>query len=335
MLLFSFIILLLASCESDDETTARTNLVNQEPQPLPSYTFRLAESQPPDYPVTLGDQKFANLVYERTDGRIKIDVFPAGQLGDERSSIELLQLGVIDFSRVSSSPLAEFNNDFGVFSLPYIFNSDDHMWKFLDGNSGENLLNSLLTAGIYGLTYYDAGSRSFFTKETIDSVEDLNGLKIRVPQNKINIDLMKAFGATASPMPYGEVYEALETGEIDGAENNLPSYYHTKAYEVAENYVVNKHQTPPDVLIMSEMTWNKISVADQEIVKQAAMDSSNFQRENWQKSETQAMIQLKANGVAITEVENFEEWKSATIPVIEKYQSDFQEVLKAIERVED
>ncbi|MDT8858933.1 TRAP transporter substrate-binding protein [Alkalihalobacillus sp. MEB130] len=321
---------LITACGTTEGVNAQP--VNSRESTGPSYTLRLAESQTEDYPVTLGNRKFAEMVHEQTNGRIKIDVYPSGQLGDERSTIEQLQLGVLDFSRVSSSPLAEFNRDFGVFSLPYVFESGEHMWAFLDGETGTELLTSLHTSSLVGLTYYDAGGRSFFTKEPVETVEDLKELKIRIPQNKINIDLMTAFGAEAVPLPYGDVYQALQEGVIDGAENNLPSYYFTRAYEVAPNYISNVHQTPPDVLLMSKTTWDKLTEEERMILKEAAHLSSLYQREIWKESEKKAIKKLEEHGVTIMEVTDSSSWKEAAKPVMEKYQLHFLEVLEGVER---
>jgi len=299
----------------------------------PKYTFRLAETHPADYPTTKGDMKFAELVKQRTNGRIQIDVFPSAQLGEEKAVLEQVQLGAIEFTRVSSGPLAEFNKNFGVFSLPYIFDSDEHLWKFLESPDGTKLLDSLEASKMKGLAYYSSGARSFYSRTPLKSLEDLKGLKIRVIQNKINIDLIEALGASATPMAYGEVYGALQTGVIDAAENNYPSYYSSQHYKVAKYYITDAHQRVPEVLLISKATWDKLSEEDRQIIKQAALDSVAYQREEWAKFEKEAETKVREGGAVITEVTDLKPWQQAVKPVIEKYRADYAEVLQAIEKL--
>jgi tripartite ATP-independent transporter DctP family solute receptor len=297
----------------------------------PSYTFRLAETHPADYPTTKGDYRFAELVKERSDGRITIDVFPSAQLGEEKAVIEQVQLGAIEFTRISTGPLGEFNKDFGVFSLPYIFNSDDHLWKFLLSDDGIGLLDSLESSRLKGLAYYSSGSRSFYTVDPVAKVEDMKGKKIRVQENKLNLAIMDALGASATPMPYGEVYSSLQTGVIDGAENNYPSYYSAKHYEVAKNYILDGHQRVPEVLMISKTTWDKLSADDQKLIKQAALDSIDYQREEWAKYEKESEEGVKAGGATVTEVTDVKSWQDAVKPVIDMFRSDYKDILDAIE----
>lgn len=298
-----------------------------------SYTFRLAETHPADYPTTMGDKKFAELVGERTNGRIKIEVFPSSQLGEEKAVLEQIQLGAIEFTRVSSSPLAEFNKAFGVYGLPYIFDNDDHMWRFLESEEGTKMLDGLETSKMKGLAYYSSGARSFYTKNPITSVEGMKGLKIRVQQSKVNMDLISALGASATPMPYGEVFSGLQTGVIDGAENNAPSYLTANHYQAAKNYILDSHQRVPEVLLMSKSVWDKLSDEDRKIVKQAALDSVKTQREEWNKFEKKAMEQLKTEGVVVTDVADLKPWQDAVKSVIEKYTADFKTELAAIAKL--
>jgi tripartite ATP-independent transporter DctP family solute receptor len=297
----------------------------------PTYTFRLAETHPADYPTTKGDIRFAELVKERSNGRITIDVFPSKQLGEEKAVIEQVQLGAIEFTRVSTGPMAEFNKDFGVFSLPYIFDNDEHVWRFLLSDKGTSLLDSLETSGMKGLAYYSSGSRSFYSSKPLTSMADLKGMKVRVIENKLNIEIMEALGASATPMPYGEVYSSLQTGVIDAAENNYPSFYSSKHYEVAPNYLLDSHQRVPEVLLVSKSLWEKLSEEDQKIIKQAAIDSISYQREEWAKYEKESEEQVRAGGATITEVSDLQPWKDAVKPVIEKYREQYKDILDAIE----
>lgn len=292
--------------------------------------LRLAESQPSDYPTTLGDKKFAELVKQKSNGRINIKVYDSSQLGEEKAVIEQVQLGSIDFCRVSSSPLAEFNKAFGVFSLPYIFDSNEHMWKFLKGDAAKKMLTDLQSSKLMGLCYYDSGARSFYTKNPVKVPADLQGMKIRVQENKINMDLIAALGASATPMPYGEVFSSLQTGVIDGAENNAPSYLTANHYQAVKNYILDAHQRVPEVVMASKASWDKLSPEDQKLLQECAQESVQYQVDQWAAYDKQAMDKLKESGVSITEVSDVKAWQEAVKPVIEKYRADYQEVLDAI-----
>ena len=297
-----------------------------------TYTFRLADTHPPDYPTVIGDKKFAELVNERTNGRIKIEVFPSGQLGEEKAVLEQIQLGAIDFTRTNANPLAEFNNQFSVLGLPYVFESDEHLWRFLESETGEEMLNSLEKSRMKGLAYYSSGARSFYSRNPLTSMEDLKGMKIRVQQSKLNIDLVSALGASATPMPYGEVFSGLQTGVIDGAENNFPSYYSSNHYQAAKHILLDRHQRTPEVLLVSKVTWDKLSPEDQQIIKQAALDSVKTQREEWEKWERESEQKLKEAGVTITDVTDFKPWQEAVKPVVDTYGAEFKDILEAIEQ---
>ncbi|HZG85939.1 TRAP transporter substrate-binding protein [Paenibacillus sp.] len=297
----------------------------------PTYSFRLAETHPADYPTTKGDVKFAELVKERSNGRITIEVFPSAQLGEEKAVIEQVQLGAIEFTRVSTGPMAEFNKDFGVFSLPYIFDNDEHVWKFLLSDKGMGLLDTLQSSGLQGLGWYSSGARSFYSSKPITSIEDLKGQKIRVIENKLNLAIISALGASATPMPYGEVYSSLQTGVLDAAENNYPSYYSSKHYEVAPHLLLDRHQRVPEVLLVSKTVWDKLSAEDQALIRQAALDSIEYQREEWAKYEKESEDAVRAAGVTITEVEDLTPWKDAVKPVIDSYRAEFGTILEAIE----
>lgn len=308
----------------------KTEQKNDAKQEGPKYTFRLAEAHPGDYPTTVGDKKFADLVAERSNGRIKINVYHSSQLGEEKSVIEQVQLGAIDFTRVSTGAVAEFNKGLGVFSLPYIFDSEAHEWNFLTSDYAKQMLANLEKSKFIGLAYYDSGARSFYTKNPVKTPADLKGMKIRVIQNKINMDMVSALGASATPMPYGEVFSSIQTGVIDGAENNAPSYLTANHYQAAKNYVLDAHQRVPEVLMASKATWDKLSEADRKLIKQAAEDSVKFQRESWASYDKAAMEKLKAAGIVVTEVKDLKPWQDAVKPVIEKYTADYKAELEAI-----
>ncbi|MDU4959431.1 MAG: TRAP transporter substrate-binding protein [Sporomusaceae bacterium] len=313
----------LAGCGQKDAKTA-------DQKTAAKLNFRLAEMHPPDHPTAQADKEFAKLVADRSQGRIKIDVFVGAQLGEEKAIIEQVQLGAIEFARVSSGPLGEFNKQLGVFSLPYIFNSDDHMWKYLNGPGGEKMLKDLETSKFVGLAYFTAGSRNFYSKKPITKLEDLSGMKVRVIQNKINIDMIQALGGSATPMPAGEVFSGLQTGVIDAAENNWPTFSSSNHYQVAKYWISDAHQRVPEMLIMSKAAWDKLSDDDKKLIKQAAADSVKIQRELWAKSDKEAEAKVRAAGVSVIEVKDLKPWQDAVKPVIEKYGTEYKETLAAI-----
>ncbi len=265
--------------------------------------LRLAETHAQDYPTTQGNYYFASLVEERTDGRITIEVFHSAQLGEERAVIEQVQFGAIDLTRVSISPLAAFSPGLDALQMPYLYNSTDHMWRVLKGEIGDEMLASVEDAGFVGLAWYESGARSFYNSvRPIETVADLEGLKIRVQESQLMVGLVEALGAVATPMPFGEVYGALQTGVIDGAENNWPSYYSTSHYEVAGYYTLDRHTQVPEILVASKIAMDRLSAADQEIIRQAAKDSIDYQREAWAEFVAESEEAIRAAGNQITEL---------------------------------
>lgn len=301
------------------------------------YSFRLAETHPQEHPTAQADQEFARLVEEKSNGRIKIEVFLNAQLGQEAATIEQVQTGSIEMTRVSTAPMAEFADSMEVFSLAYIFDSTEHVWNFLQSEEGgQQLLSQLESAGFKGLTYYDGGARSFYTVEgkQVKKLEDLQGIKVRVQQSDINTKWMNALGASPTPMDYGEVYSSLQSGVLGGAENNWTSYLTAAHYEVAPNYTEDRHQRVPEVLLISQQTWGQLGEEDQQILQEAADESRDFQREAWIKSEKQAQKKVSEEGVNIIEyeeIEDIEQWREAVQPVIDEYRDQFGDVLDQIE----
>jgi len=347
LLLASFALTLaLTGCGSASTSGSASSAPSSAPSSTPApaastapaqkaVTLRLADNQAADYPTVLGDNEFAKLVNERTNGRITVKVYPSAQLGDEKSVIEQVQLGAIDFARINSAPLGEFDKQIGVFNLPYLFSGSDQMWKVLNGTIGENLLKSLESAKMEGLTYYDSGSRNFYnSKHAVVHPSDLKGLKIRVQQSNIFVDLVNTLGGSATPMAYGEVYNALQTGVIDGAENNWPSYFSTNHYKVAKYITEDEHTRNPEILLASQSSWNKLSADDQKIVMQAAKDSQAVQRTAWTALEQKGKDAAKANGNQITVVTDFAEWQKAVQPLYDKYAKDYTDVIQQIRAVQ-
>ncbi|MDX9784796.1 MAG: TRAP transporter substrate-binding protein [Spirochaetia bacterium] len=297
--------------------------------------LRLAETHPQDYPTTKGDYEFARLVEERSGGRIKIEVYYGSQLGQEKAVIEQVQFGAIDMTRVSISPVASFVPKLNAFQMPYLYRDEAHQWKVLKGDIGKNLLASLEPFGFIGLGWFEAGSRNFYnSKRPITKPEDLKGLKIRVQESELMMGLVSAFGAVPTPMAYGEVYSALQTGVVDGAENNWPSYFSTSHYEVAKYFCLDEHTRVPEIIIGSKISLGRLSKADQELIKQAALDAIDYQRAEWAKYEQISIDKVKAGGSQITYIGDKTEWQKLMDPLYKKQSKEIQDFVKQIQAVQ-
>ncbi|MCA8880573.1 MAG: TRAP transporter substrate-binding protein [Rhodobacteraceae bacterium] len=283
-------------------------------------TLRSSDTHPDGYPTVEAVKAMGGMVEERTNGRICIEVFPSAQLGEEKDSIEQTQFGVIDLDRVSLGPFNNIVEETQVVSLPYIFRSVDHMHHVMDGPIGDEILAAFEPHDLIGLAFYDGGSRSFYNSEKpIHSIADMKGMKFRVMQSDIFVDMVDALGANATPMPYGEVYTSIQTGAIDGAENNWPSYDTSGHYEVAKYYTLDQHLIVPEVLVMSKLTWDKLTPEDQAIVRQAAKDSVPIMRDLWEQQEKVSQDKIRAAGVEVVTDIDKTPFIEAMAPVYQKY----------------
>jgi tripartite ATP-independent transporter DctP family solute receptor len=288
--------------------------------------LKSSDTHPDGYPTVEGVQYFGDLVKERTAGRYAVEVYHSAQLGEEKDTIEQVRSGVIELNRVSMAPFNGTVKETIVPALPYIFRSEDHMHKVMDGAIGDQIKAAFEPAGLVVLAYYDAGARSFYNKtKPINSVADMKGLKFRVIQSDIFVDMVAALGANATPMPYGEVYSSIETGVIDGAENNFPSYDTAKHFEVAKNYSLDEHTILPEVFVMNKAAFDKLTPEDQEIFRQAAKDSVAKQRELWAAKVGESRKKVEAAGAQITMPEK-QGFIDAMKPVYDKHVTD--DVLK-------
>ena len=283
-------------------------------------TLRSSDTHPEGYPTVVAVQKMGEMLQERSGGRICVEVFHSAQLGQEKDTIEQTQLGVIDLNRVSLGPFNNIIEETKVFSLPYIFSGTDHMHKVVDGEIGDKILGEFQNHQLVGLAYYDGGSRSFYnSQKPITSIEDIEGMKFRVMQSDVFVDMVDALGGNATPLPYGEVYSSIQTGVIDGAENNWPSYESSGHFEVAGYYTLDQHLIVPEVLVMSQAAWNKLSAEDQALVRQAAKDSVPVMRDLWAEREKASEEKVRAAGVeVITDIDK-KPFMDAMDPVYEKH----------------
>ncbi|MBN1647337.1 MAG: TRAP transporter substrate-binding protein [Spirochaetales bacterium] len=295
--------------------------------------LKASDTHPIDYPTVLGVLKMGELLNEWTKGRITVEMYPSKQLGEEKETIEQTQLGAIDIVRVSVGPVGEIVPELNVLALPYVFRSEEHCYKVMDGPIGQELLKKVEAHGLIGLGWYGSGQRSFYnTKKPIKTLADLKGLKFRVMQNEVFVNMVNALGASATPMAYGEVYTALSTGVIDGAENNYPSFFTSNHYEVAQYYTQDEHLRVPEIILFSKKTWDKLSAEDQKLVLKAAAESVPYQRNEWTKMAAASYKQLEAAGVnIITEIDK-QPFIDAMAPVYAAY-PELLEWVKKIQAV--
>ena len=295
-------------------------------------TLRSADIHPDGYPTVEAVLYMGKLVSERTNGRIGVKVFNNASLGSEKDTIEQTRFGVIDMNRVNTAPFNNLVPQTRVLGLPFLFRSVDHMHKTIDGPIGDEILAAFEPHGLVGLAFYDSGARSFYTtKKPIKQLSDLKGMKIRVQQSDLWIAMMQAFGANATPMPFGEVYSSLETGVVDGAENNWPSYESSRHFEVAKNYTLTDHSLAPEALVISKISWDKLSPDDQKIVRAAAKESVVKMRELWSAREKASEEKVRAAGVNVVKVDK-QPFIDAMGPVYEKYVTD-PALIELVERI--
>ena len=285
-------------------------------------TLRSADTQADGYPTVEAVKYMGEIVNRETKGRIAIKVFPSGQLGDEKDTIQQTQFGVIDMNRVNLAPLNGLVPETRVPALPFLFRSVDHMHKVMDGPIGDEILAAMEKHGLIGLAFYDNGARSFYnSKRPINGLEDMKGLKIRVMQSDLFIDTVRALGGSPTPMPPGEVYSGLQTGVVDGAENNWPTYQNQHHHEQAKYYSLSEHSMSPEVLVISKRSWDKMSKEDQQVIRKAAKDSVAKMRELWVAREAQAEKAAAAAGVKVNTVPK-ETFMKAVEPVYAKHVTD-------------
>jgi len=283
-------------------------------------TLRSSDTHPDGYPTVVAVQKMGELLKERTGDRLCVDVFHSAQLGEEKDTIEQTQFGVIDLNRVSLGPFNNIIEETKIPSLPYIFRSVEHMHKVMDGPVGQQILDAFTAHDLVGLAFYDGGSRSFYnSQKPINAMADLAGMKFRVMQSDLFVDMVAALGANATPMPYGEVYSSIQTGVIDGAENNWPSFDSSGHFEVAKYYTLDQHLIVPEVLVMSKTSFDKLSPEDQAAVRQAAKDSVPVMRELWAAREAESEAKVRAAGVEIVTDIDKTPFIEAMVPVYQKY----------------
>ena len=288
------------------------------------------------YPTVVAVENLGKKLSAATNGRLTVGMYPAMQLGGEKEAIEQAQVGAIAFARVSVGALGPVVDDLNVFNMPYVFRNTKHMQQVIDGPIGQDLLDKVTNSGkgLIGLCWMDAGARSFYdTKKPIKTVADLKGMKIRVIGNPIFVDMANAMGGNGVAMGYDQVFSALQTGVIDGAENNPPSFVFDNHYQVAKFYTLDEHLIVPEMLVFSKKIWDSMSKEDQASLMKFAKEAQQEERKLWAEYEAKAMEKAKAAGIQIIEVSAADKkaFQDAVKPVWDKYGPKYAATIKRIQ----
>lgn len=263
-------------------------------------TIILAHAMHLTHPVTIAMDRMAELAEEESGGKLKIEIYPTGQLGGERELLELVQIGTIGITKISGAVLENIVPSMQAMSLPYLFRNEEHFANVLWGDVGHDLLLEGEKYRLRGIAYYDAGMRSFYSVgRPINTPADLAGMKIRVQPSVMAINLIRAYGGSATPLAYGELYTAFQGGIVDGAENNPPSFYTSRHYEVTDYYILNEHTAVPDVLVIGTKVWDNLSEQERTWLMDAVNESVDYQRELWKESEEESLRIVQEAGVEV------------------------------------
>ncbi len=262
--------------------------------------LKLGHSLDQTHPVHTAMEYMKKRLVKHSRGTMTLDIYPGGVIGSETQCIEMLQNGALSMTKTSASPLEGFIPEMAIFSLPYIFRDRDHFWKVLDSPVGRELLRKAEGKNLRGLCYYDSGSRNFYTvKKPILHPDDLEGMKIRVMNSRTAMNMITNLGGAPTPIAWGELYTALQQGTVDGAENNPPSFYTNKHYEVCPHLSMDHHTRIPDILMVSIVTWERLTPEQREWLQKAADESSLFQRDLWVKKTSESLEAVKKEGVTV------------------------------------
>lgn len=304
-----------------------------ESERIPEYVLTYAENQPEDYPTTQGAFYFARLVEDRSDGRIRIQVKAGGEMGAERNVVEQLQFGGLDFARVSLSSLGDRIPKLNVLQMPYLYISSEHMWRVLEGEIGEEFLDSFQDFNLVALSWYDAGARNFYSsRQPIEKVEDMKGMRVRVQDSALMERMIQLLGATPVPLDYDQVYSAFQTDEIDAAENNWPSYESMNHEEVAGYYTKDEHSRVPEVQLASRVTWERLTKEDQEMIRQCAEESARYERTLWEDRSRNSEEIVRRNGCVVIELSSSEKarFQAAVTPIYHEFCKNYMDIIERI-----
>ena len=316
---FLFLFFLIFGCSEGDDITV----------------LKLGHGLDTSHPVHLAMEFMAERTAEYSEGKMRIDVYPSQQLGTERELLELLQIGSVDITKVSSSVIEGFDPIYKVFSVPFLFADEEHRYRVWDGEVGRELLDAGERIRLMGLTYYDAGTRSFYTKDrAIHHPDDLTGLRIRVQESPAAIQMVNLLGGNATPISWGELYTALQQGIVEGAENNPPSFHLSGHFEVSGYYSLNEHTAVPDILYASLHTWERLNEDQQAILRRAAEESGFYQRDLWKEATERAIEEVQNAGVEVIYPDKAP-FLERLQPLYEQYKNESEELKQFIERIQD
>ena len=304
-----------------------------EAEPVPEFVLTYAENQPAGYPTVLGAQYFADLVRERTGGKVVIQIKHSGEFGSEAEVLAQMAFGGIDFARVSLAELSDEIPKLNVLQLPFLYEDANHMWRILDGQIGEEFLEVFSEAGLVGLSWYDAGARCFYTDELpIRSAADLAGLRVRVQGSQMVADMVTLLGAEPMPLDYDDVYYAFELGKIDAAENNWPAYEALSHWQVARYFTADEHSRVPEIQLASERLWQELPEEYRQIILECARESALYQRELWRLQVEKSRMKVLDSGcqeIQLTYAAK-EEFRRLLQPLYEQYCADYMDLVEQI-----
>ncbi|MGA7387312.1 MAG: TRAP transporter substrate-binding protein [Pseudolabrys sp.] len=300
--------------------------------------LKASDVHPAGYPTVVAVEDLGKKLEKATNGRVTVAMYPSMQLGGEKEAIEQAQVGAIAFARVSVGALGPVIDDLNVFNLPYVFRNTTHMQNVIDGPIGQDLLDKVTNSGkgLIGLCWMDAGARNFYnTKKPIKTMADLKGLKVRVMGNPMFVDMANSMGGNGVAMGYDQVFSALQTGVVDGAENNPPSFVFDNHYQVAKFYTIDEHLIVPEMLVFSKKIWDTMSKDEQAALMKFSKEAQQEERKLWAEYEKQAMDKAKAAGIQIIEVSDADKkaFQDAVKPVWDKYGPKYADTIKRIQEV--
>jgi tripartite ATP-independent transporter DctP family solute receptor len=300
--------------------------------------LKASDVHPLGYPTVEAVIALGKKLEQATDGRLSVQMFASMQLGGEKEAIEQAQVGAIQFARVSVGTLGPVIDELNVFNLPFLFRNVAHARAVMDGAIGQELLDKVTNndkAGLVGLCWMDAGARSMYdTKKPIKEIADLKGMKVRVMGNPMFVDMMNDLGGNGIAMGYDQVFSALQTGVVDGAENNPPSFVFDNHYQVAKHFTLTEHLIVPEMLVFSKKTWIALSTDDQALIAKLSKEAQAEERVLWDKKEDEAFAKMKEAGIDVEKIADKKPFQDAVKPVWDKYGAKYAEMIKRIEAVQ-
>lgn len=299
--------------------------------------LKASDVHPLGYPTVEAVVRMGKKLEAATDGRISVQMFPAMQLGGEKEMIEQAQVGALQLARISVGPVGTVVKELNVFNMPFVFRDEEHMRKVIDGEIGREMLDKISSnpaTKLIGLCWMDSGTRNIYTKQPIRKPADLAGIKIRMMGNPIFVDTLNAMGGNGISMGFSELYTAMQTGVVDGAENNPPTFVTHNHHQIAKYYSLTEHLIIPEILVFSRVTWEKLSKEDQDLIKKYAAEAQQEQRKLWDEMVQKSMEKLKEAGVTIVSDVDKQAFRDAVKPVYDKYGADFADLMKRIQAVQ-